>query len=127
MTTSRIHVALAALMGACGVALWAFATHRKGAGSLEIAAQLLLFHCTAVIAITACRKLGLLANRVSSIALSMMILGNVLFASAPIFRSFAGFWLFPIAAPIGGSMIILSWLGVALSVLLSMKDRGPPQ
>ncbi len=43
MTASRLHILLAALMGAVGVALWAASSH-GGETNLQIAAQMLLIH-----------------------------------------------------------------------------------
>jgi uncharacterized membrane protein YgdD (TMEM256/DUF423 family) len=115
MTASRIHLLIAALMGAAGVALWAMAAHRPNGAPLVTAAQFLLFHSPAIIAITACRKLGLLANRIVSLAVAALVLGILLFCGDIVMRSFAGSPLFTMAAPAGGSLTILGWLGVAVA------------
>ncbi|MGL4242380.1 MAG: DUF423 domain-containing protein, partial [Beijerinckiaceae bacterium] len=94
MTASRIHILLAALMGAAGVALWAAAAHRGGPSAVT-AAQMLLVHAAAVLGLTACRKQGLTADRLTSVAASALILGAILFSSDIPARAFLGAGLFP--------------------------------
>jgi uncharacterized membrane protein YgdD (TMEM256/DUF423 family) len=116
MTASRIHILLAALMGAAGVALWAMAAHRGGPNAAT-AAQMLLFHACAVLGLTACRKQELIRDRVASLAASVLILGAVLFSGDIAARGFLGFGLFPMAAPSGGALLILGWLLAAAAAL----------
>jgi uncharacterized membrane protein YgdD (TMEM256/DUF423 family) len=116
MTASRIHILLAALMGAAGVALWAMAAHRGGPGAAT-AAQMLLLHAAAVLGLTACRKQGLLHDRAAGAGAAILILGALLFSGDVAARGFLGGGLFPMAAPIGGSALILGWLVVAASAL----------
>lgn len=117
MTASRVHVMLAALMGAAGVALWAMAAHRGGPTAVT-AAQMLLLHAGAALGVTACRKLGLLQDRLSSLATSALILGAVLFSADLATRAFGGSGLFPMAAPAGGLLMIGAWALVAIAALL---------
>jgi uncharacterized membrane protein YgdD (TMEM256/DUF423 family) len=116
MTASRIHILLAALMGAAGVALWAYAAHRGGP-NVGVAAQLLLIHACAVIALTACRKQGLIGNKTAGLAVAALILGSILFAGDVALRSAMGVGLFPFAAPAGGSLQIVGWLLAAAAAL----------
>jgi uncharacterized membrane protein YgdD (TMEM256/DUF423 family) len=122
MTASRIHLFLAALMGAAGVALWAMAAHKPGGASLVTGAQFLLFHASAIMAVTASRKQNLLHPRLASLGVSVMILGNALFTGDLVTRTFAQSPLFTMAAPLGGSLTILAWLGIAVSAALISKD-----
>jgi uncharacterized membrane protein YgdD (TMEM256/DUF423 family) len=111
MTASRIHLLAAALMGAAGVALWAYAAHRGGGGSsLVTAAQFLLVHAPAVMAFTACRKLGLANVLLLQFASAGLILGTSLFAGDIAARALLGGGLFPYAAPAGGMTLVVGWL-----------------
>jgi uncharacterized membrane protein YgdD (TMEM256/DUF423 family) len=116
MTASRIHILLAALMGAAAVALWALAAHRGGPNAAT-AAQMLLLHAAVVPALTACRKLGLIGDRLASLGASAIILGAVLFSGDIAARAFLGFGLFPMAAPAGGLLLIAGWLLAAVAAL----------
>jgi uncharacterized membrane protein YgdD (TMEM256/DUF423 family) len=123
MTASRIHILLAALMGAAGVALWAMAAHRGGPSAVT-AAQMLLIHAPAVLGLTACRKLGLLRDRLASLAAAGMILGAALFSGDIAARAFMGSGLFPMAAPAGGSLLILAWLTAGAAALAGPEREG---
>jgi uncharacterized membrane protein YgdD (TMEM256/DUF423 family) len=117
MSASRIHILFAALMGASGVALWAMAAHRAGGESLVTSAQFLLIHACAVLGLTACRKQALVHDRIASLASAVLILGTVLFSGDIAVRVMAGGRLFPMAAPVGGSLLILGWLMAGISAV----------
>jgi uncharacterized membrane protein YgdD (TMEM256/DUF423 family) len=117
MTASRIHILLAALMGAAGVTLWALAAHRGGPQAAT-AAQMLLLHAAAVLGLTACRKQGLIHDRLANLAVSALILGAVLFSADIAARAFLGSGLFPMAAPTGGFLMIGGWLLAAVAALI---------
>jgi uncharacterized membrane protein YgdD (TMEM256/DUF423 family) len=123
MSASRIHLLLAALMGAAGVTLWAMAAHRAGGANLVTAAQFLLLHASAVFGMTVARKQGLLRDRIASLAVAGLILGTVLFCGDLASRVFLGHGLFPMAAPIGGILMILGWLMAAASALVPHERR----
>ncbi len=121
MTASRLHILLAALMGAAGVALWAASSH-GGESNLQIAAQMLLIHAAAVLGATACRKQLLVHDRLASLAVSTLILGIVLFAADLWSRARLGTRLFPMAAPVGGSLAIIGWLALAIAALVGRRN-----
>jgi uncharacterized membrane protein YgdD (TMEM256/DUF423 family) len=123
MSIARIHLLVAALMGASGVVLAALASH-AGEANLAIAAQFLLIHAAALPGLTACRKQGLLHDRMASLAAWALILGTVLFAGDLVIRARLGIRLFPFAAPLGGSLMILAWLLAGASALRAFKQRG---
>jgi uncharacterized membrane protein YgdD (TMEM256/DUF423 family) len=123
MTATRIHTLLASLMGAAGIALWARAAH-GGLTNLVTAAQFLLIHAVAVLAITACRRQGLVHDAAARWSITVLIVGTLLFAGDLTFRALAGAGLFPMAAPIGGSALILGWLILALAALLPAHQRA---
>jgi uncharacterized membrane protein YgdD (TMEM256/DUF423 family) len=118
ISASRLHLLIAGLMGAAGVALWAMAAHRPGAASLVTAAHFLLFHACAVIGVTACRKQMLFRNALASLSVASLILGSLLFSGDIAMRFFLQSPLFASAAPLGGSLTILGWLMLALAALL---------
>ncbi len=119
LTASKIHLIIAALMGLCGTVALALAAHMGGATSLQTAGQFLLFHAPSVMAITAARRLELIPMRWGANAVSVLILGVVLFCGDLTLRVFAGVSLFPMAAPVGGGLIMLGWFCVALCALLA--------
>lgn len=123
MSIARIHLLVAALMGASGVVLAALASH-AGEANLTIAAQFLLIHAAALPGLTACRKQGLLHDPMASLAAWALILGTVLFAGDLVIRARLGIRLFPFAAPLGGSLMILAWLLAGASALRAFKQRG---
>jgi uncharacterized membrane protein YgdD (TMEM256/DUF423 family) len=123
MTASRIHIALAALMGAAGVILWAMAAHRGGANAAT-AAQMLLLHAASVLGLTACRKQGVLQDRLATLATAALILGAILFSGDLSARAFLGFGLFPMAAPAGGLVLIAGWVMAGLSALAGPSRAG---
>ena len=118
----NILVLLAGLMGAAGVALAAAAAHGAAAG-LDSAAHLLLFHAAAVIAGLSLLDGGRLWRPALLAALGGWVAGSVLFAADLGMRAFAGQRLFPMAAPAGGTLLILAWLSLALAAIRALGRR----
>jgi uncharacterized membrane protein YgdD (TMEM256/DUF423 family) len=104
---------LAALMGAAGVALAAASEHAGGGDLGRTAALFLILHAAAALAIAAHVRLA--PSRVLLAIGFVMEAGTLLFAADLAFRAFTGARLFPFAAPIGGSTMILSWLALAVA------------
>ena len=77
---------------------------------LGIAANFLLFHAPALIGIAL-----LAGNRVATAGGWVLVVGLVLFAGDLVMLTERGASPFALAAPIGGSLLILGWLLVALS------------
>lgn len=121
MTATRIHLVLAALMGLAGVALLAAAAHVTGTTNVQTAGQMLLFHAPVIFGATAARKAGFLLDWLARIALSLVILGAVLFSADLARRGFANEALFARAAPIGGFLILGGWLGLALAAVFARQ------
>jgi uncharacterized membrane protein YgdD (TMEM256/DUF423 family) len=105
--------ALAALMGAGGVALMAAAVHADGGELAKTASLFLILHAAAAMALSAHARIGDGPGRLV-IAGFALAAGAVLFGADLTARAFLGARLFPFAAPIGGSLTILSWLAVAI-------------
>jgi uncharacterized membrane protein YgdD (TMEM256/DUF423 family) len=117
---------LAGLMGAGGVALAAAGAHAAPHAGLGSAAYLLLFHATAVLGGTALTQQGLLWRPLALAAGIAWIVGPVLFAGDVSARAFIGHRLFPLAAPIGGTILIAAWLALAAAALASARLKVAP-
>ena len=107
--------AAAGLMGAAGVALAAVAAHRLPTPAMASAAQMLMVHAVAVLAISAWAVRSVNAAGWWRVAARVMLLGTALFAGDIALRGFEAGQLFPMAAPIGGSLTIFAWVLVALA------------
>jgi uncharacterized membrane protein YgdD (TMEM256/DUF423 family) len=104
-------VLFAGLAGACGVTEAAAAAHGSASPDLPIASNFLLIHAAVIGAagLSAARSRLLLASA------TVLALALVLFSGDLSARAFGGARLFPMAAPIGGSLLILGWLGLAVA------------
>jgi uncharacterized membrane protein YgdD (TMEM256/DUF423 family) len=111
----RILVILAAIMGADGIALAAAAAHQPDAMRLASASSMLLFHATAVLAIVALAERGIVDIRIGLTAAFVMVAAAALFAGDLTMRQYGGHSLFPYAAPIGGTLLIVGWLLLAVA------------
>ena len=105
----RILIILAAVMGADGVMLAA-------------ASSMLLFHSSAVLAVVALAERGVVHVRIGIAAAWGFVIAAALFAGDLSLRQYAGHGLFPFAAPTGGTLLILSWL--VLAVAAAWPRRG---
>jgi uncharacterized membrane protein YgdD (TMEM256/DUF423 family) len=117
MTLDRIHLAVACLFGAAGVALQAAGTHMASAQATT-AGQFLLVHAPVLLAGTALRRQGLLRDPVAAWVLSLLACGVALFAADLARRGLAGAALFPYAAPAGGGLMLVGWLALAVTAAL---------
>jgi uncharacterized membrane protein YgdD (TMEM256/DUF423 family) len=111
----RILVILAAVMGADGVILAAASAHQPDAMRLASASSMLLFHALAVLAVVALAERGVLHVRIGIAAAFGFVAAAVLFAGDLTLRQYAGHSLFPMAAPTGGTLLIVSWVVLAVS------------
>lgn len=113
---AELGIAVAAgLMGAAGVALAAVAAHRVPTPAMASAAQMLMVHAVAVLAIAAWAVRSSTAGGWWRGAARAMLLGVALFAGDIALKGFDVGQLFPMAAPIGGSLTILAWVLVAVA------------
>jgi uncharacterized membrane protein YgdD (TMEM256/DUF423 family) len=111
----RILIILAAVMGADGVILAAAAAHQSDATRLAAASSMLLFHASAVLAAVALVERGLLHASIGIVSAVGFIVAAGLFAGDLSLRQYAGHGLFPMAAPAGGTLLMASWLALALA------------
>jgi len=113
----RIIVALAAVIGADGVILAAASAHQPDASRLASASSMLLFHAVAVLATVALIERGVIHLKVGVTAAFGFVIAAALFAGDLTLRQYAGHSLFPMAAPIGGTLLIVSWLALAVAAV----------
>ena len=111
----RILIILAGIMGADGVVLAAASAHQADASRLASASSMLLFHGSAVLAAVALAERGVIHVRVGIAAAFGFVIAAALFAGDLTLRQYAGHSLFPKAAPTGGTLLIVSWLVLALA------------
>ena len=111
----RILIILAGIMGADGVVLAAASAHQADATRLASASSMLLFHAVAVLAAVALAERGVVHVRIGITAAFGFVVAAVLFAGDLTLRQYAGHGLFPMAAPTGGTLLIVSWLALAVS------------
>lgn len=118
-----ILLVLGGLMGAAGIMLAAAGAHAAPGAGLESAASMLLFHAVAIIGGAALVQQGILWRPLAFVVLAAWVVGAVLFSSDIALRAFAGHRLFPMAAPSGGIILILSWLGLVVAAIAAF-GRG---
>jgi uncharacterized membrane protein YgdD (TMEM256/DUF423 family) len=116
---ARLVLALAGLLGAAGVAAAAAASHADDARIFGAIALIGLAHAPALIALSLMPRW-----RPLRIATAILGLGALLFILDLGVRHFAGGGLFPLSAPIGGTAMIIGWLGVTLSALVRPGPRS---
>jgi uncharacterized membrane protein YgdD (TMEM256/DUF423 family) len=118
----RILIILAGVMGADGVMLAAASAHQGDATRLAPASSMLLFHAIAVLAVVALAERGVIHARGGLAAAFGFVVAAALFAGDLTLRHYAGHSLFPLAAPTGGTLLIVSWL--LLAVAAAWPRRG---
>ncbi len=117
---------VAALLGAAGVVLAALSTHADGGELGRTGAQFLVLHAGALVGVTAHARSADRATGRGLLVLGLALaLGTVLFSGDLTARAFAGDRLFPYAAPIGGTLMILAWIALAIVFAVgAMREEG---
>ena len=106
---------LAALMGAAGVVLAALSTHADGGELGRTGAEFLILHAAAIVGVAAhIRVADWRTARALLVAGGALALGTLLFSGDLTARAFGGGRLFPMAAPGGGTLMIFSWIALAI-------------
>jgi uncharacterized membrane protein YgdD (TMEM256/DUF423 family) len=113
----RLILALAALWGMAGVIMLAAGSHPPQTGNLAVGGQFLLFHAAAVIAIL---STTVVSGWRRALPMALMLTGSGVFALEIILHATTGV-IVPGMAPIGGSLVILGWLVLAVGALLEPK------
>src|SRR6266478_193993 len=112
----------AGVMGADGIILAAASAHQGDAARLAPASSMLLFHAAAVLAVAALAERGIIHARIGIASAFGFVLAAALFAGDLTLRQYAGHGLFPIAAPSGGTLLIASWLAVAVAAAWPRRE-----
>jgi uncharacterized membrane protein YgdD (TMEM256/DUF423 family) len=114
--SDRAFILAGGLCGAAGVALSAAAAHLGGA-FVGTAASFLLTHAPVFIAV------GLFGgSRTLRTGSLILLAGLILFSGDLLARDFLGSRLFPMSAPIGGTLLIAGWLVIAGSALFQRRS-----
>jgi uncharacterized membrane protein YgdD (TMEM256/DUF423 family) len=118
----RVLIVLAGIMGADGVILAAASAHQADASRLGAASSMLLFHACAVLAVIALAERALIHARIGLIAAFGFVIAAGLFSGDLTLRQYAGHGLFPMAAPTGGTLLIASWLTLAVAAAWPRRE-----
>ena len=119
-----ILIAIAGILGATGVALAALAAHVNDSIALRAAAEIAMVNAVACVAVCA------IANHAGRPALfrtvaGAMLLGAWLFSGTVALGILADWRPLPSLAPIGGTLTIAAWLGLA--VVAAVEWLAPPR
>lgn len=122
MRYTLIVALIAALQGAAGVSLAGAAAHVEASPLLSTASQFLMLHAAAGLALAA--LLAQEAPNPGGLRAAVLALqaGVALFATDLVARVYLGGKLFAYAAPIGGGLTILAWLGLVIWAALSLRN-----
>jgi len=113
-TYSRILLSVAGLLGAAGVVMAAAAAHAGATRFFGPAAAMCLVHAPALLAIDARRP----RLRLAAVATALLGGGTIVFSGDLAIRALTGHSAFAMAAPTGGTLMILGWLAVALCAFI---------
>lgn len=107
-------------MGACGVALAAAASHGGDTHFLGSASTMCLAHAPVLLGL----YLAYRHVRTATLAALVLGFGTIVFAGDLVCRHYTGDRLFPFAAPLGGTLMMLGWLIVAAGAAFGTRpDR----
>ena len=121
----RILIVLAGVMGADGVILAAVSAHQPDAARLASASSMLLFHAAALLGAVALAERGVIHAGIGILAACGFVVATALFAGDLTLRYYAGHGLFPFAAPTGGTLLIASWLALAVAAAWPRRIEKP--
>lgn len=116
---SLVLAGYAGLLGACGIGAGAAAAHISGGGPLDTAANYLLIHAAAIAAISLNRASG----RTFLGSATVLAAGITLFSGDLALRALLGMKIFPMAAPLGGMILIAGWLTLSFASLIHLFVR----
>lgn len=114
--------AYAGLAGAAGIALAAAGAHGTDLSALTTPANLLVMHAAAAVAIVAVASQAA-RPRLFLIAALVLLAGATLFSGDIALRALTGNRIFPMAAPTGGTTMIVGWLIVAAAGVWELLGR----
>jgi uncharacterized membrane protein YgdD (TMEM256/DUF423 family) len=118
--------ACAGLFGACGVAAAAGAAHLPGAEHLNSVALILLVHAAALPGLTTrARESAGWGARLWFVSALAVVIGAALFSADVALLALRGARLFPMAAPTGGTLMILGWLASFFAGITDLSRSYP--
>lgn len=115
----RLTLFFAGLIGAFGVGFSALAAHGGDTRLYGAAALVSLTQAPALLGLS----IGWRMIRTSAVASLLIGIGCILFAGDVSVLAKFGHGLFPMAAPIGGTMMILGWIAVAAGAFFRRVER----
>jgi len=122
---SRCFIAVAALLGATAVMFGAYASHGLSAwanldqiSQVKLAAQYQLFHGLALL-ITAILS-SFLVSRLLTLSLYCFTIGTLCFSGSLYYWVFFASKLLVLITPLGGLLLIVAWLSIALAMVFSL-------
>ncbi|ACK52205.1 protein of unknown function DUF423 [Methylocella silvestris BL2] len=118
-----IAAALAGVLGAAGVILSAVGAHAVQNPLLATAANFLLIHALAILALAGIALAAPARAGGFLIAAALLFLGACLFCGDLAVRALVEARLFPMAAPIGGSMLICGWTAISVAALAALRPK----
>ena len=104
------------------MALAAVAAHKVESPALATAATMLMIHAAASVGLAAV-SMRMAHSKRWLLATGVMLASAALFSGAIAVHVLSGNQLFPMAAPIGGSTLIGTWLAVAVLALLEWRSN----
>ena len=107
--------ACAGLFGASGVAAAAGAAHLAGGDRLNAVALILLAHAAALLGLVSRARPGEAGARLWLAASVIVTVGAALFSADVALLTLRGARLFPMAAPTGGTLLIIGWLVASIA------------
>ena len=123
---SRCFISIAALLGATAVMFGAYASHGLSTwastaqvSQVQVAAQYQLFHAITLIVISLLNSM--FTSRLLTISLYCFTLGTVCFSGSLYYLVFLGSKLLVLVTPLGGLLLILAWLFVAIAMLFTQR------
>ena len=122
MRYSMIVALIAALQGAAGVSLAGAAAHVEASPLLSTASQFLMLHAAAGLALAALLAVNAPNPRGLRAGALALQTGVALFSLDLVARVYLGGKLFAFAAPIGGGLTILAWLGLAVWAGMGLRN-----
>ncbi|MBA2125200.1 DUF423 domain-containing protein [Hyphomicrobium methylovorum] len=103
----------AGLAGASGVALAAAAAHKVESPALASAATMLIVHAVLAVALIAIAFQSRCAKLWWATAFGILFAAS-LFSGSIALRALTGEQLFPMSAPIGGTLMMVGWIVIAI-------------
>lgn len=122
----RLLLFLGALAGFSGVMAAAAAAHTAGGDNLRTSAQFLLFHAPLLVAAPAIIRSGAVHRHLALLALMLVFIGVALFSGQLALRALKDISLFAMAAPTGGTLLMLGWALLGVSALVPGGRQTAP-